>query len=493
MSFKELVKNTSYLAATKFFQFIAGLIRIKMIAYFLGLIGTGLVDQLTFITQKMSQFTLLSMSEAVVKQIAENKNSAESIKIINSAFKAYILLICFFMLISSICLYAFSESITIYVFGEISYISYFYIGLFSFPILIIDTIPFSILKAFKDVKAIAKARIISVIINLIIVVPLIYFFKLNGAIAFIPLSYSINLIVNFIVANNNYFKELNISFISIFRSQLNRSHIKELLVFSTFGVTVGMFTIVSEFICRSIVVSNLGVESIGYYSPIIMWAGLITGFILPSFSTYLYPKFCELKTNRQISDLLNEGIKLGTFAIIPLLLLGIPYREFFILLLYSEEFVGSSIYLPFHFLGVVFYVWWYIFTQAMTPTGRIKQHGILLTMYLTLDIIITYIFVNQIGLYGWMLKHIVSPIVFFFVYMFYAQKYMNFILSNRNKVLMAYLIFSALLLIFIDSLENGLFINLFLGPILLVLVLLILDKSEKLFLINRLQLKKHNV
>ena len=69
----------------------------------------------------------------------------------------------------------------------------------------------------------------------------------------------------------------------------------------------------SEFVCRSIVVSNLGVDSIGLYSPIIMWASMITGFILPSFSTYLYPRFCEIKSDVEISSLLNDGIRLGTF------------------------------------------------------------------------------------------------------------------------------------------------------------------------------------
>ena len=142
MEFKTLLKNTSFLAGTRMVPFLTGLIRTKLIAHFLGALGTGLISQLTFLTQKMSQFTLLSMSEAVVKQITESKNSPKSIQLINSAYKAYFLLVGFFMLLSCILLYFFSEYLTIYVFGDISYISYFYIGLFSFPILILDSIPF---------------------------------------------------------------------------------------------------------------------------------------------------------------------------------------------------------------------------------------------------------------------------------------------------------------------------------------------------------------
>ncbi len=493
MEFKTLLKSTLFLAGTRVIQFLTGLVRIKLIAYFLGTLGTGLVDQLSFVTQKMSQFTLLSMSEAVVKQIAENKNSPDSINLINSAYKSYIILIGLFMLVSCTLLYLFSGYLTVYVFGDISYLSYFYIGLFSFPVLVLDSIPFSILKAFKDVKTIAKARIIIVIVNLILAVPLILIFKLDGAIAFVPLSYLVNLLVNFIFAKNNYFNELNINISSIISAKFSRSFLRELLVFSTFGITVGVFVIISEFVCRAIVISKVGLDSLGLYSPVIMWASMITGFILPSFSTYLYPIFCEIKSNFEISSVLNDGIRLGTFAIMPLLFIGIPYKNLIIPLFYSNEFLEASLYLPFHFIGVIFYVWWYVFSQAMTPTGRIKQHGIFFTFYLILDILVTYVFVNEIGLYGWMLKHIVSPFVFFWIYYIYANISFGFNFNKSNFTLMLYLLLCSLILISIDKYFTDLvFINLLLGPIFLFLVWGILKNEEKKFFLDKLSLKRKN-
>ncbi len=494
MEFKILLENTSFLAGTRMIQFLAGLVRTKMIAYFLGTFGTGLVSQLTFATQRMSQFTLLSMSEALVKQIAENVNSPKSIEIINSAYKIYISLVSFFMIISCIVLYLFSDSLTIYIFGDVSYISYFYVGLFSFPLLILDSIPFSILKGFKNVKAIAKARINIVIINLLIAVPLILVFKLDGAIAFVPLSYVVTFLVNFLIARLNYFKTMNITIKTILKSPMNFLFIKELLMFSTFGLTVGALSIISEFVCRSIVVSNLGVDAIGLYSPIIMWASMVTGFVLPSFSTYLYPRFCEIKSNVEISDLLNDAIRLGTFAIFPLLLIGIPFKDFFISLFYSKEFLSASIYLPYHFVGIAFYVWWYVFSQSMTPTGRIKQHGIFLTLYFLLDMIITYVFVAKYGLYGWMLKHIVSPFVFFWIYFFYAKKYMSFKMQKSNTILMFYLLLSAILLISIDLwLENIKLINYLLGPLLMITVLWFLKEEEKIFLKKKILITRNKI
>ena len=487
MEFKTLLKNTSFLAGSRMVAFLTGLVRIKLIAYFLGTLGAGLVSQLTFVTQRMSQFTLLSMREALVKQIAESKESPKSIQLINSVYKMYSFLIGSFMFISCTALYFLSEYLTIYVFGDISYISYFYISLFSFPLLILDSIPFSILKAYKDVKTIAKARVIVVLINLLIAVPLFFKFKLDGAIAYVPLSYLVSFIMNFYFARKFYFKKLKVSFISILQAETNIKFMKEMLLFSTFGLTVGLFSIISEFVCRSIVISILGVDSIGLYSPIIMWASMVTGFILPSFSTYLYPRFCEIKSNKEISSLLNDGIRLGTFVLMPLLLIGVPYKDFFISLFYSDEFLGASKYLPFHFLGVVFYVWWYVFSQSMTPTGRIKQHGILLTIYFALDMVVTYFFVLEIGLYGWMLKHVISPFIFFWIYYMYSKKQMGFCLDIKNSILMTYLLASSCILIVIDfSFKDYSFVNLLLGPSLIMLSFILLKKEEKDYLLCKL-------
>lgn len=494
MEFKTLLKNTSFLAGTRVVQFLTGLVRTKLIAYYLGTLGAGLIGQLTFLTQKMSQFTLLSMSEAVVKQISENKTSPRSVQLINSAYKSYFLLLALFMVFSCLSLHLLSEYLTIYVFGDIAYISYFYIGLFSFPVLILDSIPFSILKAFKDVKAISRARMLIVFINLIIVVPLILLFKLDGAIAFVPVSYLINFLVNFLYAQNLYFKKLKINFISIIKAEVNINFLRELLVFSSYGLSIGLFAILSEFLCRSIVVSRLGVDNIGLYSPIILMASLITGFILPTFSTYLYPRFCEVVKIEEISGLLNDGLRLGSLCVIPLFFIGIPFREFFITIIFSQEFIDSSKYLPYHFFGVLFYVWWYVLTLPLSPLGRIKQQGVFMFFFYSLDISVTYFFVQNFGLYGWMLKHIISPFVFFWIYFLYAKKYLAFKLERNNLLLMIYLFFNLTLLIILDFFIVDLFlIKYIIGLLLMFSFYILLKKQEKSFLLTKYKQVKNKI
>ena len=180
-----------------------------------------------------------------------------------------------------------------------------------------------------------------------------------------------------------------------------------------FGLTAGVAIIFSDTLTRSIVVTQLGITKIGVYSPVITWAGLFTGFILPSIGTYLYPRFSEAKSNYEIIGVLNDSIRFVTLMMIPFLLLSIPIRFQIIPLFYSKEFIAAGNYLPWHFLGTLFYLWMYVFSQAMTPTGRIKIHGTLVIIMCVVDLAIVYFLVPIIGLYGWMLKFIISPTIIF--------------------------------------------------------------------------------
>ncbi len=479
-NFKELVKSTSKLGVARIVEFIVGLVKIKLCAIILGTTGMGVFNQLSFLSNKMSTFTLLSTGEAFVKQLAENAHSDNAKQLVLSALKSYITLIFIFMLSSSVVLFLLSEKITLYVFGDIQYFQVFLVALVSLPLLVVNSIPYSLMRAFKDINAIAKARIIIVLINLFHALPLIYFFALKGAVISVFLSHLVGMIVNVFFAKKLYFRKFDISILNIGKAELVPKFVKELITFSGFGISIGLYVIASEFICRSIVISHLGIDAIGLYGPIIMWSTLFTSFLVPALTTYLFSSLCQSKTNLEISGLLNDGLRLATFGLLPLLFLAIPYRELIISIFYTVEFIAVEKYLPFHFIGVIFQVWFSVLSSSMTSTGRIRQHGFFRFFYLSLDIAVTYYCVLQWGLYGWMLKHIVSPIIFYFIYLAYCNKNMRLKLSRDNILVMFYLISGSIFMILIDKIfDDGYFHNYLIGPFLLAFSYILLTSFEK--------------
>lgn len=168
MELKILFKNTSYLVVTKVIKFIVGVIRGKMVAIFLGTLGAGIIAQLSQLTDAISQFTLLGMNDGLVKQIAESdKNDIAYNEVLATLIKSYVAIISVVLVFALALSFYFSKELTIFFLGDIKYYNYCIIGLASFPILIINSISYAILKGFKQIKYIARSELIVIIINIL--------------------------------------------------------------------------------------------------------------------------------------------------------------------------------------------------------------------------------------------------------------------------------------------------------------------------------------
>lgn len=490
MELKLLIKNTSFLAGTRLIKFLAGIFRSKLNAIYLGTEGVGIVSQFLMMINTSTGFTTLGMNEAVVKQIAQSVSDKDANLKIASSIKTYLITISFFIAISMLILISFKDEITLYVFGSEKFVRIFYLAILTFPLLILNGVFFAILKGFKGIKHIAIARIGIIVSNLLIFIPLIVIYQLKGAIIYLPISFLVTMLWNLYFANRYYLKPNNLNLKIIINAPIRTDFRREMLVFSGFGLIVSVLSILSAFVGRSLVVTNLGIDKIGIYSPIITWAGLFTGFLLPSFNTYLFPRFSAVKTNEEAKGIINDALRLATLCLLPLLLLAIPYRDYMIRLFYSSDFLEASNYLPYHFIGVVFNVWFVVFGQTMTPRGYIKQHTIFKSIFFSLSLGLAFLLVPKYGLNGWMLKFIISYVFLFFVNYIFLVKKTEFSIYKHNLLLMIYILGTSAVLVLLENVLNSIVPSMILGPVFLLLTYFLLSSNEKTFLRNKLKLLK---
>ena len=116
--------------------------------------------------------------------------------------------------------------------------------------------------------------------------------------------------------------------------------------------------------------------------------------------------------------------------------------------------------------------------QTMIATGKLRKGAIIMIIMYIIDIIVVYFFVPIYGLYGWMLKFLISPILFFVFYNIYFKKLINFRLFNKNLILMAYLVMAFISEILIEKyLTHGYKINFLIGITLTVAAIRITPKQ----------------
>jgi len=488
MEIKQLLKSLSYLATAKFFQLITQVIRAKLNALILGIGGIGVYNQLNFFTSQTAQFSQLSVNEALVKQIAESKDDENIFNQIYSSIKAYFYIIVVITGFVLTILILFNKQIAIYLLGDKAIIEFYFISIMSIPIILLNSVFFAILRGFKDIKHISKARIFAAFSNIVLFIPLIIGLNIKGVIISIPITYIIISVWNLFYLNKYLLNPLGITIQEVKRSEINKSSLNEMFAFSGFGVIVGFLSLISEFFIRGTIVKELGIEQIGLYVPIISWTGIFTGIVLSSFNTYLFPRLCETTEKKETTEVLNASIRVSTLLLLPFVLIFITLKNELIIVFYSKDFLESTKYLPLHFFGLIWQIWFVVLGQSMAPKGFIKEHGLFRSISYGLDMIIVFFFISYvgIGLYGLMLKFLITPIVLFITYFIFLRIKQGFSLFSENVLLMIYLLVSVTVIIAVDYIWKGSFINYILTPLLIVGVLFLLNKHERNYLRKKL-------
>jgi O-antigen/teichoic acid export membrane protein len=455
MELKILLSNTYHLASAKLVRLVIGLGRAKLNAIFLGTTGLGIVSQILFINGRFAQFTLLGMNDGLVKQLASRKNDEDFRDQMLSCIKSYLIIISITtFLIVGISL-VFSNELVIYFFGDKKYYLYYLISVVCLPIVIINSVSFALLKTFKLIDKMAKAELISTIVSVVLFIPMIYYFKLNGAIIAIVLNLSIILVFNYLFSKKYALTKYSISYWeAITKGKIVSADIKELAVFGGYGLTLGIYSMFVIIIKRSLLIDHFGLNSLGLYAPIVAWGGLYTGLMLPTIRHYLYPRFTELKSNIQIVGVINDAFRLTTFFMIPFLFGGIVLRKLVIPLFYSVDFLDAANYLSGHFIGMLFFMWSQIFVMVYTPTGRLKVFAIFQFTLQTINLGLVFYLIPKFGLYGYMTTFIIEPLLFIITSYIYLHKVIGFSFKKSNMKIMIYLMVSSLILLGISEVNS---------------------------------------
>lgn len=438
MELKKIFKNTSYLASTQIVVFITGIVRSKLSALILGTYGVGVFSQLQNLISQVSNFTLLGTNEGAIKLIAQNKDLDDAKLLLASIIKTYSLIVSALMVVVCILGLVFASDLTRFYLGSTKLTRFFIIGFVAFPFVILNSIYYGILNGFKEIKYISRAMIAQNLIAFMTFIPLIFFFKLDGAIFYIPLGFVLTFLINYLVAQRRVLSRIGIRSLDILKAKMQKRFMGELFVFVGVGTLIVFSNVIVELFSRSVIANKLGVEKIGIYAPITAWAGLVFSFIAPSLNTYLFPRFSELKNDREIIAVLNDTLRLISFVMLPINVVAILSRYLIIPLFYSSAFIEAAEYLPYHFIGVLFLMWMYALTYVLAPTGRIKTQGVLTSLFGFTKLGLLYFFVNKIGMWAWVLQFSVAPFLFWWVYYFYLKIEIGLKIETANLFLMNY-------------------------------------------------------
>lgn len=416
------------------------LVRVKIIAVLLGPEGVGTLSVLNHFHSLTATFIGLGLGTGIVKYIAkyggEKKYELQN-KIFSSSFQiVFMISILGFLLI---CI--FRSLLSEWILGDKKYSSFVIIFAISFPLAVYPSITNSVLQGMKRIKQLALINFLRSAISILIIIPIVYYFRLNGAVFSVLVITIIHLI-------------LNRYFLSKEKLQLVNNHCR---VFDTdllikifkYGLTslvVGTAYYLSHLLLKIIIIDSLGLKMNGIYQPI--WALTMTylTLVLSSMSAYSYPRLCELQSLNEINNELNGIIRVAFLIIIPLMFLLIIARKPLILILYSNNFLPATIYMPVQILGDFFKLIYWALGMYLLPTKRLSAFIVLNLLIDFMLVTLAYFLIDRYQLHGITASFAISHAFGFLALLIYTKIKIKFRFWPINRLMVLLSLVSLILI-----------------------------------------------
>lgn len=396
---------------------IAGIIMNKVISVYLGPSGLALLGQFQNTTGLISSIGHGSIQTGNVKYISENKNDEENLKQITSTSFIVILVL---TLIISILTFIFSLKLSELTFYSAEYSFIFKFLSFSLIFYSLNIYLLSVINGLEKIKLFTLINIILSLVSLISVSILTIYFKLSGALISLVLSQSLVFIIcYFIILNkfgNSFF--LNIINFKYFKKKITL----KLFKFSIATFSSGAIVAITMLIIRYIITSKTSIDSAGIWESgwrILVYFNMI--FAIP-FSIFYFPKFSKSIDMDEILKMLYDSIKFNLPLMLALSIIIIVFKNFFIVLLFSEEFLDLSLFLNYIIFAEIFRILGIFIHNIYLAKTHVFTTILFQIFFFSTFIVFTYLTIDDYGLIGVGVSYLAASILYLLSYILFLFK-----------------------------------------------------------------------
>jgi PST family polysaccharide transporter len=367
------MKTTGVVGAVQIVQLAFGLVRNKLIAYFLGPAGLGIWSLYLSLTEMMQSASSLGLEKSGVKQVSQNQHD-EYKK--NLTIKVVQVSISFFSLLCSISVAIFAEEFSESLFGTADY----KIGIWVCSSVIflnaITSAYRSILNGLSEIRKLAISQLIGILVGNIIVFSLIPFFDLS----IFPIYF---LIIAISAFTPTFFaiKKLQIPIIKIPIAEAFQTLSMLMKIGFAFWMSAVFMTFVT-YMTNIFLKESLSIEAVGIYQASWTISNLYIGIILSSMGVAFFPQICKLINNNEKStNAINQQIELSLLISLPFVIGIYIFAPILLTLLYSAAFAEGASIIRWQILGVAIRLFGFPFGYALMAKGKAFQYMVAQFMF----------------------------------------------------------------------------------------------------------------
>lgn len=355
-----------------------------------------------------------AINTGVIKYTAEYSSDEKKIKLLfGTALRISILC----SVLVGFILFMLADNFSKIIFSTEAYINPIRVLGITIILYSLNTLLISFLNGKGLINLYTLINTIGSIIGLILTMILVYLYKINGALYSIVLAQSVVFFITiFLIMKSSWFTW------DYFKPIFDKKIALKLGNYSIMAIVSALTIPITQIILRNMITNKLGINEAGIWQGLLRISDGYLMLITTSLNTYYLPKLSTLKSNICLRKEIFDGYKL----LIPILffscLLIYALRIFIINTLYSSAFVLMSPLFLWQLVGDFLKISAYLLAYLMLSKAMMKFYIITEVLFSLSYILISYFFIDLMGLKGITVAFALNYLLYLIVMIFAFRK-----------------------------------------------------------------------
>jgi PST family polysaccharide transporter len=412
-----IVRTGFYTTIATAARLLAGLVVIKLVAWFAGPAGVGKLGQFMSLMSLLAVLAGGGISAAIVKYVAEYRNDPEKLSRLLAAALWYAL--CASCLMGCAAL-LFSRQISLWLLGDQGYENLIRVlAVAQLAIALVNYI-LAVINGFMDVRRLAFIQVLSSALSIVLVLWLSRWLHLYGALLALVVGQVLCLVVGLPAWRRSpYFQR------SMLRMHFDREMTFRLAAFSVMTLSSALLPPLINIAVRDHLAAQFGWEQVGYWQAVSKVSDAYLLFLTTAINIYYLPKLASTHERASLVFELRNAYRYLLPAVVALAAVVYVLRDWVTRLLFSADFMSANALYGPQLLGDVIKIASFILSYVMLAKAMTRLFVISECVFAASYLLLVYVFTAHFGLVGAMYAFTVNYLLYLAFNVLVVRRYLG--------------------------------------------------------------------
>ena len=412
-----IVRAGVYSAMATAARLIAGLVVIKLVAWFAGPEGVGKLGQFMSLMSVLAVLAGGGISAGIVKYVAEYRHDARRLSRLLAAALWYAL--CASCLMGCVAL-VLSRQMAVWLLGDLHYESLIRVLAVAQLGIAMVNYMLAVINGFMDVRRLAFIQVLGSAFSIVMVVWLSRWLHLYGALLALVVSQVLWLLVGLPAWwRSPYFQR------SMLRMHFDREMTLRLAAFSVMTITSALIPPVINIAVRNHLAVQFGWEQVGYWQAVSKVSDAYLLFLTTAINIYYLPKLASTHDRDALVWELRNAYRYLLPAVAVLAVLVYVLRDWVTRYLFSADFISANTLYGPQLVGDVIKIASFILSYVMLAKAMTRLFVISECVFALSYLALVYVFTAYFGLVGAMYAFAANYLLYLVFNVWVARRYLR--------------------------------------------------------------------